>query len=87
MEDRREISWEEGEQFARDNGIDCFSEVSAKTGEKVDAVRTTPPQTYQKLLLLLLGGGAPCCSSAAALNLRLSLLSSLSLLSLLSALM
>jgi hypothetical protein len=44
MEDRREISWEEGEQFARDNGIDCFSEVSAKTGEKVDAVRTAPPQ-------------------------------------------
>jgi len=41
MEDRREIPWEEGEQFARDNGIDLFAEVSAKTGNKVEEARTT----------------------------------------------
>lgn len=38
MKDKREISTEEGAQFAKDNKIDCFIETSAKTGDKVEEV-------------------------------------------------
>jgi Ras-related protein Rab-2A len=36
LEESRQVTWEEGEQFAKENGIDCFVEASAKTGEKVN---------------------------------------------------
>ena len=38
MNDRRMISYEEGEKFARENNLDCFIETSAKTGEKIEEV-------------------------------------------------
>ena len=35
LEDKREVSYEEGEEFAKNNGM-LFFEVSAKTGENID---------------------------------------------------
>eukprot|EP01087_Luapelamoeba_hula_P012776 TRINITY_DN35_c0_g1_i1.p1 TRINITY_DN35_c0_g1~~TRINITY_DN35_c0_g1_i1.p1 ORF type:complete len:223 (+),score=39.68 TRINITY_DN35_c0_g1_i1:137-805(+) len=50
MKERREISFEEGKQFAKDNHIDCFLETSAKTGEKVEeAFRTTSEKILEKI--------------------------------------
>jgi hypothetical protein len=38
MGDKRKISYEEGKKFAQDNGLDCFIETSAKTGDKIEEV-------------------------------------------------
>jgi len=50
LKEKREISTEEGQQFARDNHIDCFIETSAKTGDKVEeAFRATSQKILDKI--------------------------------------
>lgn len=38
MNDKRQVTFEEGENFAKENGLDCFLETSAKTGDKIEEV-------------------------------------------------
>jgi len=50
MTDRREITVEEGQQFAVDNKLDYFIEVSAKTGNKIEeAFKVTAEKILQRV--------------------------------------
>lgn len=67
LEHRRQISFEEGEQFARENGI-VFLETSAKTAENVDKVFHLQANSLTLHLLDYVGTFIPSSTSYSWIN-------------------